>query len=355
MGSLADIAYRRILKAPLFRLEAERAHRLTLAILSRMPTQAPRPDPPILRTTVFGLDFSNPIGLAAGMDKDARAAGAWNAIGFGFAEFGTITPRPQTGNPRPRMWRLPEHRALMNRLGFPSEGIEAAAPRIERARRAGTRMRIGMNIGPNKETAPEGVAEDYAALMRRAGASADFVVVNLSSPNTPGLREFQAPERMRAVVEAIRAAGDGVGAPPLLIKIAPDLEAAMLREVCAAALELNLDGIVATNTTIEREKAGVVSTLPGGLSGEPLKRRAREVIARVREYTDARIPIIGVGGIAAAEDAYTHIRAGASLVELYTGLVYHGPGVVNAIKQGLARLLIRDGFRSIGDAVGAGG
>lgn len=355
MGSLADIAYRRIFKAALFRLDAERAHRITLAMLARAPIRAPRPDPPILRTTVFGLDFANPVGLAAGMDKDARAVRAWNALGFGFAEFGTITPRPQAGNPRPRMWRLPEYRALINRLGFPSEGIEAVAPRIERARRAGMRMRIGVNIGPNKETPPEKVAEDYAALIRRAGALADFVVVNLSSPNTPGLREFQAPERMRAVVAAIRAAGSGAAASPLVIKIAPDLESEMLREICAAALELDLDGIVATNTTLERERAGVVSTLPGGLSGDPLKLRAREVVARVREYTNGRVPIIGVGGVAAAEDAYAHIRAGASLVELYTGLVYHGPGAVDAIKQELVRLLIRDGFRSIGDAVGAGG
>jgi dihydroorotate dehydrogenase len=354
MGPLADIAYRRMLRPPLFRLDAERAHRLTLAILSRMPRRAPRGDPPILRTTLFGIEFSNPVGLAAGMDKDARGARAWNAIGFGFAEFGTITPRPQPGNPPPRMWRLPEHRALINRLGFPSDGIEAVAPRIERARRDRLRMRMAVNIGPNKETPPDRVAEDYASLMRRAGALADFVVVNLSSPNTPGLREFQAPERMRAVVKAIRSAGGGGAAPPLLIKIAPDLEPPMLREVCAAALELNLDGIVATNTTIERDKAGVVSTLPGGLSGEPLRSRAREVIAHVRAHTHARIPIIGVGGIAAAEDAYAHIRAGASLVELYTGLVYHGPGVISAIKRGLARLLIRDGFRSIGDAIGAG-
>jgi len=353
MGPLADIAYRRILRASLFRLDAERAHRLTLAILSRMPRRAPRGDPQILRTTVLGLEFSNPVGLAAGMDKDARGARAWNALGFGFAEFGTITPRPQPGNPPPRMWRLPEHRALINRLGFPSDGIEAVAPRIERARRDRPRMRMAVNIGPNKETPPDKVADDYASLMRRAGGLADFVVVNLSSPNTPGLREFQAPERMRAVVGAIRSA-DGA-APPLLIKIAPDLEPLMLSEMCAAALELNLDGIVATNTTIEREKAGVVSTLPGGLSGEPLRRRAREVIAHVRAHTNARIPIIGVGGIAAAEDAYAHIRAGASLVELYTGLVYHGPGVIRAIKRGLTRLLIRDGFRSIGDAVGAGG
>lgn len=354
MGPLADVVYRKILKRVLFRFDAERAHRLTLAVLARMPARAARPDPSILRTNVFGIDFVNPVGLAAGMDKDARAADGWISIGFGFVEFGTITPRPQAGNPRPRMWRLPDNRALINRLGFPSEGIDAVAPRIERSRRSGMRMRIGMNIGPNKETPPDKVAEDYASLIRRAGALADFVVVNLSSPNTPGLREFQAPERMRAVVDAIRAAADGETTSPLLIKIAPDLETGMLREVCAAALELNLAGIVATNTTVEREKAGVVSTLSGGLSGEPLKLRAREVIALVREYTDARIPIIGVGGVASAEDAYAHIRAGASLVELYTGMVYHGPGVVRAITRGLARLLIRDGFRSIGDAVGAG-
>ena len=335
----------------LLSIDAERAHRITLATLARIPAMAPSPDPPELHTTVFGVSFSNPIGLAAGADKDARAVAAWNTLGFGFAELGTITPRPQSGNSPPRMWRIPEHRALINRLGFPGEGMEAVAPRIEQARGRALRMRIGLNFGPNKDTPPERVAADYAALMGRLGGLADFAVVNLSSPNTPGLREFQAPERMEAIFGAIRAQREHI--PPLLVKIAPDLEAPMLREICAAAIELGLGGIVATNTTLKREEVGVRSALAGGLSGQPLRMRAREVIALVYSHTRGRIPIIGVGGIMSAEDAYAHIRAGASLVELYTGFVYGGPRLVREIREGLPRLLARDGFRSISDAVGS--
>jgi len=227
------------------------------------------------------------------------------------------------------------------------------APRIAAMRERAMRMRLAVNLGPNKETPPERVAEDYATLMRRLGPLADMVVVNVSSPNTPGLREFQAPERIRTIVEAMRSAeGMAERRPPILIKLAPDLEPLMIREICAATIDLGLSGIVATNTTLMREEVGVRSTLAGGLSGEPLKARARKVIAQIYRDTHGRMPIIGVGGIANAEDAYGHIRAGASLVELYTGMVYRGPGIVRAIKEGLMRLLVRDGFRSISEAVG---
>lgn len=343
-----------LMRPILFRLEPERAHRMTLAMLARIPAVAPSPDPDPLRTTVFGLSFANPVGLAAGVDKDARAVRAWDSLGFGFAELGTVTPRPQPGNSPPRIWRITEHRALINRLGFPSDGMEAVALRIAAMRKRGLRMRVAVNLGPNKETPPDRVAEDYAVLMRRLGPLADLIVVNVSSPNTPGLREFQAPERIREIVEAIRSAEDAAEhRPPLLIKLAPDLEALMLREICAAAIELGLSGIVATNTTLMREQVGVRSALVGGLSGEPLRARAREVIAQIYSHTHGRLPIIGVGGIANAEDAYGHIRAGASLVELYSGMVYRGPGVVRAIKEGLMRLLVRDEFHSIGEAVGS--
>jgi dihydroorotate dehydrogenase len=346
--------YERLLRPLLFRLDPERAHRLTIVTLARMPSLRWKSDPSVLGTTVLGLEFGNPIGLAAGLDKDARAVAAWSTIGFGFAELGTITPRPQSGNPAPRMWRLPEYHALINRLGFPSDGMDVVASRVERARRRGGAIRLGLNFGPNRETLPESVPGDYSELVAKMGHLADFIVVNLSSPNTPGLREFQAPERMRTIVEAIRVAPiRGDHRPPLLVKLAPDLEPLMLREVCAAARELALDGIVATNTTIRREEVGVRSALAGGLSGEPIRERAREIIAHIWRDTGGTLPIIGVGGIASGADAYGHIRAGASLVELYTGFVYRGPQIVRMIKAELASLLIRDGFRSISEATGA--
>ncbi len=345
-----DMAYR-LLRPLLFRLDPERAHRLTLALLQYAPRLGPRRDPPELHTSAFGLHFSNPVGLAAGMDKNALAVSAWERLGFGFAEIGTITPRPQTGNPRPRIWRLPEHHALINRMGFPGDGMDEVATRLAQIRAKTTRMRIGVNLGPNRDTPPERVPEDYAALIRRVAVNCDFIVINLSSPNTPGLRDFQAPERMRIVIEAIRRASGETGAePPLLIKLAPDLEIMMMAEICAAAIELRLAGIVATNTSLDHAALGVASPFDGGLSGEPLKLRSREVIASIYRLTRGRIPIVGVGGVTSAEDAYGHICAGASLIELYTGLIYHGPGLVRRIKFGLRDLLIRDGFRSISEA-----
>lgn len=369
MQSAPHNLYSSLLRPLLFRLDPETAHRLTIAALSLMPRLRPADDPPELTTMVFGLAFANPVGLAAGMDKDARTLAGWNALGFGFAELGTITPRPQPGNAPPRIWRLPSHRALINRLGFPGEGMEAVATRLRRARYGPLRqvgngsdraIRVGLNFGPNKDTPPDQVAEDYAALTRRLAPFADFIVVNLSSPNTPGLREWQAPERMRAIVEAVRAALPAdQPRPPIMIKIAPDLEPDQLSAVCAASLDLaraqgsDATGIVATNTTLKREELGVNATFAGGLSGELLLARSREVIAQVYRETNGRVPIIGVGGIASAEDAYGHIRAGASLIEFYTGMIYRGPGLAREIKRGLVRLLTRDGFRSISDAVGS--
>ncbi|MDE3111295.1 MAG: dihydroorotate dehydrogenase (quinone), partial [Acidobacteriota bacterium] len=234
MPSARHHIYTRLLRPLLFRLDPETAHRLTIAALSLMPPLRPTNDPPELATTVFGITFANPVGLAAGVDKDARSLAGWNALGFGFAELGTITPRPQPGNAPPRMWRLPANNALINRLGFPGEGMEAAAARLKRARYGPLRkpgshahraLRVALNFGPNKDTPPDRVAEDYAALARHLAPFADFIVVNLSSPNTPGLRDWQAPQRMRAIVEAVRAALPAdQRRPPILVKIAPDLE-----------------------------------------------------------------------------------------------------------------------------------
>ncbi len=341
-----------MLRPYLFGLDAETAHRMTLAMLSAVPAVSSK-DPPELGVKLWGMSFSNPIGLAAGMDKDAVAVGGWQTLGFGFAELGTVTPLPQPGNELPRIWRVRERRALINNLGFPSAGMEAFARRIERLRKNRTKIRLGLNFGPNKDTAPDHVAADYASLMARAGALADFVVINVSSPNTPGLRNWQSPEKMREIFDAMReSAAEAVERTPILLKVAPDLERNDLFHICDTARELKLDGIVACNTTIARAAVGVSSMHPGGLSGPPLKTRARELIRDIFTHTRGQLPIIGVGGVASAEDAWLHIRAGASLVELYTGLVYEGPALVGKIKSGLADLLHRDGFRSIGDAVG---
>jgi len=352
MPALYDFAHS-ILRPLLFRIDPEQAHRLTLALLRHAPQFGSQRDPPELQTSAFGLTFSNPLGLAAGMDKNATAVRAWETLGFGFAEIGTITPQPQMGNPLPRIWRLPEHHAMINRMGFPSDGMDQVASRLGHIRASPTRIRIGVNLGPNRDTPSELVPEDYAALITQMAAHCDFIVVNLSSPNTPGLSNFQAPERMRTVIETIRSACGEIGVePPLLIKLAPDLEIMMMAEICAAAIELRLAGIVATNTSLEHAALGVVSRFDGGLSGEPLKPRSREVIASIYRLTRGQMPIIGVGGIASAEDAYGHIRAGASLIELYTGLIYHGPGLIRRIKSGLRELLRNDGLRSINEAVG---
>jgi dihydroorotate dehydrogenase len=349
-----DQLWQRLVRPLLFQLDPETAHRVVLALMAGVPVLELQEDDPLLAQNLWGMRFSNPIGLAAGLDKDVAAAAAWQMLGFGFAEVGTITLRPQPGNPRPRLWRLAEHRALINRLGFPSRGIDVAVQRLVRLHGRGLRMRLGVNLGPNKETPPERVADDIAALAGRLAAMADFIVVNVSSPNTPGLREWQAPGHLRTLVtRAFPGRVEAGNRPPLLIKIAPDLDCAQIGSICDTAMELRLDGIVATNTTLAREEIGVRSEYPGGLSGQPLKLRARKVIMEVHRHTRGTIPIIGVGGVAGADDAYEHLRAGASLVELYTGLIYEGPGLPRAIKRGLIGLMRRDGHASIAEVVGS--
>ena len=351
--STLDTLYRWILRPYLFGLDAESAHRLTLSMLSAMPPFSTPKDPPELGVKLWGIDFSNPVGLAAGMDKDAVAISGWQTLGFGFAELGTITPLPQPGNEAPRIWRIRDRHALINSLGFPSEGMEAVARRIERVRKSRIAIRLALNFGPNKDTQVTGVAADYASLMKRMGALADFVVINVSSPNTPGLRNWQSPDKMREIFAAMRErTSDTMHRIPILLKIAPDLERDDLFRICDTALELKLDGIVACNSTVARDAVGVSSPHPGGLSGQPLKIRARALIRDVYMHTGGKIPIVGVGGIASADDAWMHIRAGASMVELYTGLIYEGPALVATIKAGLADLLQRGGFRSISEVVG---
>lgn len=351
--STIDVGYRWLLKPYLFAMDPEAAHRLTLRLLAAAPPLPRRASPPELAVKLWDIDFPNAVGLAAGMDKDAVAVQGWASLGFGFAEIGTVTPKPQPGNDPPRLWRLRDKKALINRLGFPSDGMDVVAERIERLRKRPLSIRLGVNFGPNKDTPPDAVAADYAALMEKFDGLADFVVVNVSSPNTPGLRNWQSPEKMREIFAAIRQPDGGDRKPvPILVKIAPDLERNDLFRICETALDLGLDGIVAANSTIARRAVSVTSPHEGGLSGPPLKIRARELIRDIFLHTRGRIPIIGVGGISSAEDAWLDIRAGASMVELYTGLVYEGPALIDKINSGLLDLLRREKFRSISDAVG---
>ncbi|MGE0724360.1 MAG: quinone-dependent dihydroorotate dehydrogenase [Alphaproteobacteria bacterium] len=342
---------------PLLRaLPAERAHDLTLWLLERGLAPAPRsrPDDPRLAIDLWGRRFANPVGLAAGFDKDARVPDAMLRFGFGFVETGTVTPLPQSGNPRPRLFRLAEDRAVINRMGFNNGGLAAYVARL-RARR-GRGGIVGANVGKNKDQA-DAVA-DYVAGIAAAAPVADYLVVNVSSPNTPGLRDLQRREPLMALARAAldaRARAVPTDAPPLLLKVAPDLTPEQRDDVAAVALESGVDGLIVGNTTISRpaDLRGTARGEAGGLSGRPLKALSLEVLGDLHRRTGGRLPIVGVGGIESGEDAYARIRAGASLVQLYSALVYAGPGLVGRIKADLAALLARDGFARLADAVGA--
>jgi len=342
-----------LIRPLLWALPPERAHELSLrALRAGFGPRAQDPDPPILQQTLWGLDFPNPIGLAAGFDKEARVPDAVLRLGFGFVECGTVTPRPQAGNPRPRVFRLTADEAVINRLGFNSGGLDGVVARLGKRERRGI---VGINLGKNRHST-DAVA-DYVEGVRRTAGWADYLVVNVSSPNTPGLRDLQAKASLDAVVAAALSARAESGvSPPLLIKIAPDLGPDELADIAEIARERAVDGIIVGNTTIARpaslksREAGEA----GGLSGRPLFARSTEMLGAMYQLTGAAIPLIGVGGVASAEDAYAKIRAGASLVQLYTGLVYGGPGLVGRIKSGLAGLLRRDGFACVSDAVGSG-
>lgn len=334
-------------------LPPETAHRLTLmGLAAGLAGRAPSPDPPVLRQHVWGLDFPNPIGIAAGFDKDAHAPDALLRLGFGFVEVGTVTPRPQPGNPKPRVFRLEADGALINRLGFNNEGVDALLGRMRA--RAGRDGIVGINIGRNRDSTDP--LADYVTGVRGGAELADYLVVNVSSPNTPGLRDLQAPAMLDALlgqlIEAREKAGRQV---PLLLKIAPDLALKERADIAEVALAAGIDGIIIANTTVTRP-AGLRSPAAhetGGLSGRPLFGPSTAVLRDMYRLTEGRLPLIGVGGVAGAADAYAKIRAGASLVQLYTALVFAGPALLGAIKTGLAELLRRDGFASVADAVGA--
>jgi dihydroorotate dehydrogenase len=333
-------------------LPPEIAHRATLRLVRVAAPLLPAAtaDDPRLAVEAFGRKFSNPIGLAAGFDKDTNVPDAMLKLGFGFVECGTVTPRPQPGNPKPRLFRLPKDRAVINRMGFNNRGMEEAARRLARRKRGGT---VGINIGANKDSTDR--IGDFRQGFARLAPLADYVTVNVSSPNTPGLRVLQEKDelqRLLGVLAEERARG-GISAP-LLLKIAPDLDASALGDIAEAALAFALEGIIATNTTTARSP-GLKSPQAketGGLSGAPLFAPSTEILRQLRARVGKKLVLIGVGGIASGADAYAKIRAGASLVQLYTALTFEGPELVRRIKRELAALFTRDGFSSVSQAIG---
>jgi dihydroorotate dehydrogenase len=345
------IGFWRLLRPLLFQLPAERAHQLGI-LLARVlpasmlamgspPVDADAARAPALGKRLMGLDFPNPLGIAAGLDKDAQAVEAWQALGFGFVEIGTVTALRQPGNPRPRVFRLPADGGLINRMGFPNAGAEVIATRVERLRQRGVlRVPLGINIGKSKVVPAEEAAADYRRSFQRLGELADFVVVNISSPNTPGLRDLQTVEQVHAIVDAIQMPNQALAHPrPLLLKLAPDLAEEDAIACGRAALDSGCAGLVVSNTTVDF--AGLTSPttgLSGGLSGRPLYGRSTAMLRALREALGSGPVLIGVGGVSDAATAAGKLAAGADLVQLYTGLIYGGPGLPRRLLRGLLDL-----------------
>ncbi|MEE7475011.1 quinone-dependent dihydroorotate dehydrogenase [Methylobacterium hispanicum] len=333
-------------------LDAERAHNLTLRALAALPARRPPPDDPRLAVELLGRTVPNPVGLAAGFDKGATVPDALLGLGFGFVEVGGVVPRPQPGNPRPRVFRLTADGAVINRFGLNSEGLEVVAGRL--AARRGRPGIVGVNIGANKEAADR--LADYVACTARLAPHVAFVTVNVSSPNTPGLRDLQGEAFLDELLARVVAARDGTGASAaVLLKIAPDITLDALDAICATALRRGVQGLVVSNTTVARPESLTETALAretGGLSGRPLFGPATKLLAETYLRVGSKVPLIGVGGVDSAEAAWTKIRAGASLVQLYSALVYQGPGLVGAIKRGLLDRLQREGLPNLAAAVG---
>lgn len=348
IGRLIDIA-----QSGLLFLDPERAHEMTLRALEAGVFPRAGSDDPRLRQSLWGLDFPNPVGMAAGFDKDARVPGPLLSMGFGFAEIGTVTPLPQAGNPRPRVFRLIRERGAINRLGFNSGGHQAAKARLAH-RPSGV---IGVNIGANKDSADP--VEDFAAGLRAFYALADYFTVNISSPNTPGLRDLQAPDRLARLLARLMAERESLAgaAPrrPILVKLSPDIHDDDFPATIACLVENAVDGIILTNTTISRQEIAHAahSSEAGGLSGRPLFRRATRTLAKAYLLSGGKLPLIGVGGIDSGETAVAKIRAGASLVQLYTGMIYEGAGLVGAIKGALAESMDNAAANSLAALVGS--
>lgn len=367
--------YRPFYDIALGRIDPERAHRValsTLRTLQRLPGglralgRFVPPQDPRLQCDRFGLRFANPLGVAAGLDKDGEVVAALRCLGFGHVEVGTVTPLPQSGNPRPRLWRLRKQRALINALGFPSDGAQAVLARLralgdghEPTAVSGGNV-LGINLGKNRDTPLEQAGDDYVALIETLFEVAQYFVLNVSSPNTPGLRELQLTEQLVELLRVTAAANRRIAAQqqtsprPLLVKLSPDLSNDQLEEIADAASASGADGLIATNTTTARDALpDRYATCPGGMSGQPLRDRSRQVIALLYRSVGARLPIIGVGGVASASDALGHIRAGASLVQLYTGFVYGGPGLPGRMLRQISADADREGWSTIDQLVGS--
>ncbi len=358
--------YRKLLRPLLFRLPPETVHELALHALAWKPSGAANNQaPPFGKLSRFGLNFANPIGLAAGFDKNGIAVKSLARMGFGFLEVGTVTNLAQPGNDKPRLFRLPQDRALINRLGFNNDGAAALAERLKLNKPNG--CVVGVNIGKSRAVAVEDAIPDYLASFQAVREVADYVAVNVSSPNTPNLRELQKPEALRDLLQALQAenqssefkvqgskSGAGV---PLLLKIAPDLSEDELESIVEIARTAGIAGIIATNTTISRDglhtpAAQVLEYGAGGLSGAPLFTPATRVLAKLYRLTRGQLPLVGVGGIFSAADAWAKICAGASLLQIYTGFIYQGPGFASELNEGLAQMLAQSGFKSLDEAVG---
>lgn len=339
--------YKSLLKPLLFLKKPEAAHHLTFD-LTKLTFNLPvvqsalkanfRLDDPLLEREVFGLKFKNPVGLAAGFDKDAKLINEMAMLGFGFIEIGTLTPKPQEGNPQPRLFRLPQDEALINRMGFNNGGVLEA---VERLKKRKSDVIVGGNIGKNKVTPNENAVDDYLYCLEALHPYVDYFVVNVSSPNTPNLRDLQEKEPLKALLSAVKSANDKKEKPkPILLKIAPDLTDGQLDDIIEIVLETEIDGVIATNTTIDRsalktDKNQVEAIGAGGVSGKVLKNRSTEVIRYLNQKSIGAFPIIGVGGIYSAEDAIEKLQAGASLVQVYSGMIYEGPSLIKRIKKGL--------------------
>lgn len=344
-----------ILRPILFSFDAEKAHNLSIrALKNGLLPRVENAIDPILETKVFGLQFPNPIGLAAGYDKNGEVLSALSGLGFGFLEAGSVTPRPQPGNPKPRMFRLTEDEGVINRLGFNNKGLDAAARNFDKRPAS---LIVGANLGANKDSIDR--IADYVTGMEKLASRASYITVNISSPNTPGLRALQGRAELEDLLGRIcekrrQMTDEGTRRFPILLKIAPDLTDADKADIAAAVIDHQIDGLIISNTTITRPESlrNPQKKETGGLSGQPLKNIALAVLMDMYQATEGKVPIVGVGGIQSAEDAYARIRAGASLVQLYSAMVYKGPYVAADIAKGLAKLLRQDGFSSVNDAVG---